>query len=58
MIAWIYARLSSEDERSGIDGASVERQIENASAFATSHGWPNARRWPPRESCRVRRRSG
>ena len=39
MIAAVYARLSSEDERSGIDGASVGRQIENARAFATSRGW-------------------
>src|SRR5437867_5013301 len=39
MIASIYARLSSEDERSGIDGASVERQIENARAFAASRRW-------------------
>ena len=37
--AAIYARLSSDDERSGIDGASVERQIENARAFATARGW-------------------
>src|SRR2546425_8273429 len=39
MKAAIYARLSTEDERSGIDGASVERQIENARAFAASRGW-------------------
>src|SRR5260370_2066178 len=39
MRAASYARLSSDDERSGIDGASVERQIENARAFATARGW-------------------
>ena len=39
MIAAIYARKSTEDTRSREEGKSVERQIENATTYATEHGW-------------------
>jgi len=32
-------RKSNKDERSAADGKSVERQKENAIAFAEKHGW-------------------
>ncbi len=39
MIAAIYARKSTEDTRSKEEGKSTARQIENATAYATEHGW-------------------
>jgi len=39
MIAAIYARKSTEDTRSKEEGKSTERQIENATAYATEHDW-------------------
>ncbi len=39
MIAAIYARRSTEDERSAEDGRSIDRQVELARAFAESKGW-------------------
>ncbi len=38
-VAAIYARKSTEDERSAEDGKSIERQREHATAFAEKHGW-------------------
>ena len=38
-VAALYLRKSSEDERSGLDGKSIERQREHASAFAEKRGW-------------------
>lgn len=38
-VAAIYTRKSSEDERSGADGKSIERQREHATAFAEKRGW-------------------
>jgi site-specific DNA recombinase len=39
MIAAIYARKSTEDTRSKEEGKSTARQIENATVYATEHGW-------------------
>src|SRR5713226_2372169 len=39
VIAAIYARKSTADERSKEEGKSVERQIENATEYAAEHGW-------------------
>jgi site-specific DNA recombinase len=39
VIAAIYARKSSADERSKEEGRSTERQIENATAYAAERGW-------------------
>lgn len=39
MKAAVYCRKSTSDERSAADGKSVERQRENAVAFAVSRGW-------------------
>jgi DNA invertase Pin-like site-specific DNA recombinase len=39
VIAAIYARKSTEDTRSTAEGKSTARQIENATTYATEHGW-------------------
>jgi DNA invertase Pin-like site-specific DNA recombinase len=39
MIAALYARKSSDDERSAEDGKSIDRQVELARAFAVKQGW-------------------
>lgn len=39
MIAAIYARKSTEQHGADADAKSVQRQIENAGAFAASKGW-------------------
>ncbi len=38
-VAAIYARKSTEDERSAEDGNSIERQREHATTFALKRGW-------------------
>ncbi len=40
MIAAIYARKSTEQTGADADAKSVQRQIENARAFAAAKGWP------------------
>jgi DNA invertase Pin-like site-specific DNA recombinase len=39
MIAGVYARKSTEDERTVEDGKSIERQREHATAYAEAQGW-------------------
>ena len=39
MIAAVYARKSSDDERSAEDGRSIDRQVALGRAFAESKGW-------------------
>jgi site-specific DNA recombinase len=39
MICAVYCRKSNPDERTSEDGKSVERQRENATAFAAKKGW-------------------
>jgi len=39
VIAGLYARKSSDDERSAEDGRSIDRQVALARAFAESKGW-------------------
>lgn len=39
MIAAIYARKSTEQTGADADAKSIARQIDNAQAFATAHGW-------------------
>ena len=39
MIAAVYARKSSDDERSSEDGRSVDRQVHLAREFAARRGW-------------------
>ncbi len=39
MIAAIYCRKSTEDERSADDGRSIDRQREHATAYAEAQGW-------------------
>ncbi len=45
MIAAIYARKSTEDERSAEDGKSTARQVDLARAFAVKQGWAVADQW-------------
>ena len=39
MIAAVYCRKSTEDERSADDGRSIDRQREHATAYAEAQGW-------------------
>src|SRR5213596_244902 len=45
VIAAVYARKSTPDERSAADGNSAERQIARAREFAASRGWAVADRF-------------
>jgi site-specific DNA recombinase len=45
VIAAIYARKSTEDERNAEDGKSTTRQVELARAFAVTQGWAVAEPW-------------
>ena len=56
MNAAIYARKSTEQTGADADAKSVERQIENARAFAASKGWRVAGRARLRRRCHQRRR--
>jgi len=39
VICAIYVRKSTEDERSDVDGRSIDRQREHATAYAEAQGW-------------------